>query len=185
MPRTKLSTTAVVDAALGIIDDRGVDALTLSAVAEKTGVAAPSLYKHIGSLAELKALVGVRVMEELTARLTAATVGRSRDDAITALMHTFRAYVTQYPGRYAAVPPDPLHNPALAAAGAQLLNVFLAVLRGYGLDGSTAIHHIRCLRAIAHGFASIEAAGGFGLPEDLDDTYEQLIGMFTASLPRT
>ena len=67
------------------------------------------------------------------------------------------------------------------AAGAALIEVFLAVLRGYDLKGPAAIHATRCLRAIVHGFASIEAVGGFGLPEDLDETYDQLIGMFTLS----
>jgi hypothetical protein len=56
-------------------------------------------------------------------------------------------------------------------------------LRGYGLRGSAAVHATRCLRAIVHGFVSIEAAGGFGLPANLDETYEQLIGMYTGSLP--
>ena len=59
--------------------------------------------------------------------------------------------------------------------------MFLAVLRGHGLDGADAVHATRCARALAHGFASLEASGGFGLPEDLDETYERLIRMFLAS----
>ncbi|MEU4639404.1 TetR/AcrR family transcriptional regulator [Micromonospora sp. NPDC023814] len=185
MPRAGLSTAAVVDAALDLIDDRGLDALTLAAVAERTGVAAPSLYKHVGSLAQLRTLMSVRIMEELTERFTAALVGRSGDDAVATLMRTYRHHAVEHPARHAAMPPDPLHDPALASAGTRLLEVFLAVLRGYGLEGEAAIHATRCLRAIVHGFASIEAAGGFGLPEDLDTTHEQLIHMFVASLPRT
>ncbi|HEX5598429.1 MAG TPA: WHG domain-containing protein [Micromonosporaceae bacterium] len=182
MTRAGLSTAAVVDAAIDVVDERGMEGLTLAAVAERTGVAAPSLYKHVSSLAELKALVGVQVMEELTGRLTAAVLGRSGDDAVAVLMRACRDYVLEHPARYAAMPPDPLHNPALAAAGARLLDVFLAVLRGYGLEGSRAVHATRSLRVIVHGFVSIEAAGGFGLPEDLADTYEHLIRMFLASL---
>lgn len=185
MPRARLSTAAVVDAALDLIDDRGLDALALAAVAERTGVAAPSLYKHVGSLAQLRTLVAVRIMEELTDRFTAALVGRSGDEAVATLMRAYRRYSVEHPARHAAMPPDPLHDPALASAGARLLEVFLAVLRGYGLEGEAAIHATRCLRAIVHGFASIEAAGGFGLPEDLDTTHEQLIHMFVASLPHT
>jgi AcrR family transcriptional regulator len=184
MPRVGLSTAAVIHAALGVIDDQGLDALTLAAVADRTGVAAPSLYKHIGSLAELKVLVGVRIMEELTERFTTAVMGRSGDDAVATLMRTYRTYVAEHPARHAAMPPDPLHDPALASAGTRLLNVFLAVLRGYGLRDAAAIHATRRLRAIVHGFSSLEAAGGFGLPEDLDTTHEQLINMFIASLPR-
>jgi Tetracyclin repressor-like, C-terminal domain len=57
-------------------------------------------------------------------------------------------------------------------------------LRGYGLHGAAAIHATRCLRVIVHGFASIESSGGFGLAEDPAETYEQLIQMYLASLPR-
>lgn len=185
MPRAGLSTAAVVDAALGLTDDRGLDALTLAAVAERTGVAAPSLYKHVGNLAHLRTLMAVRIMEELSERFTTVLVGRSGDDAVATLMRAYRRYALEHPARHAAMPPDPLHDPALASAGTRLLEVFLAVLRGYGLEGEAAIHATRCLRAIVHGFASIEATGGFGLPEDLDTTYEQLIDMFVASLPRT
>lgn len=182
--RAGLSTAAVVEAALAILDEHGADALTLAAVAQRTGVAAPSLYKHVGSLAELRALVAARVLEEMTERFTRAAIGRSGDEAVEALMHTYRAYVTEHPARYAAAPADALHDPRTAEPGRRLLEVFLAVLRGYDLADSAAIHTTRCLRAVAHGFASIEASGGFGLPEDLDETYARLVRMVVASLPR-
>ncbi|MFC6022355.1 TetR/AcrR family transcriptional regulator [Plantactinospora solaniradicis] len=184
VPRAGLSTTAVVDVALAVIDEQGPEALTLAAVAGRTGVAPPSLYKHVAGLAELRMLVGARVMDEMTERFAAAAMGRSGDEAVAVLMRGYRDYVREHPARYAALPPDPLHNPAMVAAGTRLLQVFLATLRGYGLTDSAAIHATRCARSIAHGFASIEASGGFGLPEDLDETYEQLIAMFVASLPR-
>lgn len=183
MPRVGLNPAAVVDAAIDVVDAEGVDALTLAAIASRVGVAAPSLYKHVGGLAELKALVGVRVMDEMTADLTAAVIGRGGREAVVALMRACRGYVLDHPNRYAAMPTDPLHDPVLAAAGGRLLEVFLAVLRGCGLNGSAAVHATRCLRAVVHGFTAIEATGGFGLPEDLDQTYEQLIAMFVASLP--
>ncbi|WP_344591662.1 TetR-like C-terminal domain-containing protein [Actinomadura vinacea] len=53
---------------------------------------------------------------------------------------------------------------------------------GYGLEGSAAVHATRRLRVLVHGFASIGSAGGFGLPEDLDDTYDQLIQMYLSNL---
>ncbi|GAA4454991.1 TetR/AcrR family transcriptional regulator [Phytohabitans houttuyneae] len=182
--RAGLSTAAVVEAALAIIDEQGAAALTLAAVAQRTGVAAPSLYKHVGSLAGLRTLVAARVLEEMTERFSRAVMGRSGDDAVEVLMREYRAYVTEHPARYAAAPADALHEPRTAEAGQRLLEVFLAVLRGYGLTDSAAIHTTRCVRAVVHGFASIEASGGFGLPEDLDTTYSQLVRMVLASLPR-
>jgi AcrR family transcriptional regulator len=184
VPRAGLSRAAVVAAALDVVDEQGLDALTLAAVAGRTGVAAPSLYKHVRNLAELHALVGAQVLEEMAQRFTAAVIGRSGDDAVAALMHAYRAFVTEKPARYSAVPMDPLSDPLLHDAGTQLLQVVLATLREYGLDGPAAIHAVRRLRVIVHGFASIEAAGGFGLPEDLDETYEQLIQMYLTDVAR-
>jgi AcrR family transcriptional regulator len=171
-----------VDAALAVVDEHGVDALTLAAVAQRTGVATPSLYKHVAGLGELRTLLGARVIGDMADHFTRTVLGRSGDDAVTALMHAYRDYVRQYPARYAAMPLDPLHDPALAAAGGKLLDVVLAALRAYGLAGSDAIHATRCLRAVAHGFSSLEAGGGFGLPEDLDQTYDQLVSTVIATL---
>ncbi|MEU8222239.1 WHG domain-containing protein [Kribbella sp. NPDC048915] len=177
-----LTPAAVVDVAFGLVDEHGPDGLTLAAVAQACGVATPSLYKHVASLGELKTLVGVRVLEDMTEQFTAAVLGRAGDDAVTALMHAYRAYVAAHPKRYAAMPMDPMHDPVQKAAGTKLIGVLGATLRGYGLQGSAAIQAIRRLRVIVHGFASIESAGGFGLPEDLDETYDQLIQLYLASL---
>jgi AcrR family transcriptional regulator len=182
MPRAGLSARTVVDAAIEVLDEQGPDGLTLAGVATRVGVAAPSLYKHVQGLPELRTLVGIRVMEELSEHLTLAVLGRGGDEAIAALMHACRDYVLRHPARYAAMPVQPLDDPAMAAAGTRLLNVFLAVLRSHDLTGPAAIHATRCLRAIVHGFATIEAAGGFGLPEEIDETYEWLIRMFLTNL---
>lgn len=183
-PRVGLSSSAVVEAALAIADERGLDAVTLAAVAARTGVATPSLYKHVGSLAELRSLMGVEVMRALTEHLTAAILGLSGDAAVSALMRSFRGYAREHPSRYAAIPLDTLQNPLTRDVGDKLMQVFLAVLRGYGLRDSAAIHAVRSARTIVHGFVSLEAAGGFRLPEDLDDTFQQLIDMYITSLPR-
>ncbi|WBB99390.1 MULTISPECIES: TetR/AcrR family transcriptional regulator [unclassified Solwaraspora] len=185
MPRVGLTPDALVDAAIALIDEHGLDALTLSALAGRVGVAAPSLYKHVGGgLTELRTLVAVRVLDEVADELTRHTLGLSRDAAVAALMRASRGYVRRYPARWAAMPADPLREPATAAAGTRLLEVFLAVLRGYGLDPAAAVHATRCLRATVHGFVALEVAGGFGLPEDLEQTYDRLIAMVVTSMPR-
>jgi AcrR family transcriptional regulator len=172
----------VVDVALALVDEKGLDALSLAAVADRAGVAAPSLYKHVGSLADLRTLMAARIMRQISASFTEVVMGRSRDEAVEALMRAYRAYALANPGRYALVPLDPLHNPPLADAGRELLGVFVAVLRGYGLDDAAATHAIRRLRATVHGFADLEAGGGFGLPEDIETTYDQVIDMYVRSL---
>ncbi len=62
--------------------------------------------------------------------------------------------------------------------------VLRAVLESYGLRGDEATHAIRGLRSLLHGFVSLEAAGGFGLPLDLDESFTRLVRVFAAGLPR-
>ena len=110
MPRAGLSTDGVVNVALDIVDEQGPEALSLSVVAARAGVAAPSLYKHVASLAELRSRVAARVLAEMTEVGTAAVLGLSGDAAIAALMRRLRAYGVEHPARYLAVPPDPMHT---------------------------------------------------------------------------
>jgi hypothetical protein len=97
-------------------------------------------------------------------------------------MHAYRSYVVEYPGRYNAMPPQPFGDARLEPAADRLLGILLAVLRGFGLEGPEAIHAARCARSAAHGFAVLEAAGGFGLPEHLDTSYAHLTTMVIAGI---
>src|ERR1700741_2415333 len=121
MPRAGLSADGVVDVALAIVDEQGPEALSLSVVAARAGVAAPSLYKHVASLAELRARVAARVLAEMTEVPTAAVLGLSGDAAIATLMRRLRTYGVEHPARYLAVPPDQMHVPPLEHTAARFI----------------------------------------------------------------
>ncbi|MDX6723503.1 MAG: hypothetical protein QOD73_1907, partial [Solirubrobacteraceae bacterium] len=63
----------------------------------------------------------------------------------------------------------------LAGAARSAVEVMLAILRGYGLEGDEAIHGARALRSALHGFVSLEVAGGFGLPVALDESFDRMV----------
>lgn len=183
MARAGLSREAVVDAAVAHIDAEGPQALTLAAIAAKTGVATPSLYKHVKGLPELRRLVGVRVMNELADRTTAAVIGHSGAKAVRAFMLAYRKYALDHPHRYAAMPQSPDPDPELVAAGHRLLDILFAVLAGCGVTGTPAVDLVRGIRAAGHGFAVLQSGGAFQQNEDVDDSYLALIDRFTVSLP--
>jgi TetR/AcrR family tetracycline transcriptional repressor len=54
----------VVDAALQLLDDEGLEALSLRTLAARLGVQAPTLYWHIGSKAELLDAVADAIMDD-------------------------------------------------------------------------------------------------------------------------
>lgn len=180
MPRAGLSREAVVRLALELVDDGGPDGftqLTLAKVASRAGVATPSLYKHVGSLAALRREVSVVAVRELTAAGAAATVGRSGADAVRALAHAWRAYAVAHPGRYAAtqVGPDP-------EAAAESVQVAAAALRGFALPDEHLVDAVRAARSAVHGFVMLELGGGFRLPHDLDRSFDVLVDMLVAGV---
>jgi AcrR family transcriptional regulator len=181
--RVGINLDAVVRAAAKIADDEGWDALTLARVAGKLRVRSPSLYNHVGGLEALRRELKLLVMRELNTALTRATIGKSRDDAVRALAVAYRAFVKRHPGTYAAtMVAAPKNDPAVEAAAGHLVETCLSVLSGYGLDRREGIHAIRAMRSAVHGFAALEIAGGFGIPLDVDKSFDWLVSSLLKGL---
>jgi AcrR family transcriptional regulator len=161
-PRSGLTTERVVEAAAALADEIGFDKLTLSAVARHFGVKDPSLYVHVRNLHDLRVRVALLASAELNDRIGAAVAGRSGRDALVAFGGAYRDYVLEHPQRYAATqirmdPAEVAGEPALLRS----IELTAAVLRGYGLGENAGLDAARLLRSTFHGFATLEAAGGF------------------------
>lgn len=182
MPRAGLTPARVVAAAADLADEVGLDRLTLAALAQRLGVALPSLYKHVRGLDAVQQRISALVTAELADVASAAVAGRSRTAALRAMADAFRAYAHRHPGRYPAVQrvPDP-DDPAHVAAGERLVGTIYAVLAGYGLSGEAAVDATRAFRSAVHGFVLLESTGGFGLPRSVDRSYAQLVGALDAA----
>jgi AcrR family transcriptional regulator len=189
VPRAGLSREAVVGLALEVVDGGGPDGfagLTLAQVASRAGVATPSLYKHVGSLGELRREVSVRAVREMADAGSRATVGLSGADAVRALARAWRDYALAHPGRYAATqvgpdPDDPAHAEHRAAAG-ESVAVAIAALRGFDLPDDGVVDAVRAARSAVHGFVTLELGGGFRMPQDVDRSFEALVTMLVAGI---
>ena len=183
MPRAGLSTAAVVGAAAELADAEGLEALTLARLAGSVGVRTPSLYNHVASLDDVRRRVALVGLRELGDAMRDATVGRAGDDALTAMAHAYRAYAHAHPGRYAAMQRAPAAgDDELATPAARAVDVLLAVLRGYGLEGDDAIHAARAVRSALHGFVALESGGGFGIPVALDESFDRMVAALARGL---
>ena len=184
MPRVGLDPAAVVAAAADLADEVGLANVTMGGLAERLGVRAPSLYKHVDSQADVTRGIAVLVATEMGDELRGALQGRAGRDALAAAARTFRSYVVKHPGRYAAAiridqssPDDPLTSAANLVLGS-----LSAVLAGYRLDPADNVHALRFLRSLFHGFAVLEAAGGFQMDTDVDESFEWLISFVDRGL---
>ncbi len=183
MPRAGLDAQAVVDAAAELADSEGLEAVTLASLAKRLNVKPPSLYNHLDGLEGVRRALALKALREIGSRITRAAVGQARDDALIAIAAAFRDFAREHPGLYAASLRAPgLDDDELVTAGNEIVTVVGAVLSGYGLEGNDALHATRGLRAIIHGFVSLESAAAFGLPLDLDESFRRLLRAFTAGL---
>ncbi len=177
--RAGLDRAAVVRAAAALVNAEGAEALTINRLARELGVQPPSLYNHINGLADLRHELALLSTQALGDRIIMAVVGKSGPAGVMALADAYRAYIREFPGLYQASlrasgtmeKPDP----ELRAAEDRVVRVAITLMESFGLMGAEAVHAVRGLRSAVHGFATLEIAGGFGIPLDLDESFHQLI----------
>lgn len=180
MSRQGLTPERVTDAAVALADADGLEAVTIARLAAELGVRPPSLYNHVPSLQALHRAVARRALGDLAQQLADAALGRSGPDAVTAVAHAYRAFAVAHPGRYAATVRTA--DPELREPGQRVVDIVLAALRAWKLPDDDALHTVRVLRAALHGFASLEIAGGFGAPIDVDASFDRLVSTLVAGL---
>lgn len=184
--KLRLDTTTVVQAAVELIEAEGLEALSLGRLAKQLDVQTPSLYNHVAGLPGLYRELALLSTRDLGTRMGTAALGKSGPVAVLSVAEAYRAYVKDHYGLYlTGLRSSGLQTPIdveLQATQEQVVQVALAVVASFGLQGDDALHAVRGLRSIVHGFATLEVAGGFGLPLDCDESFRRLINAFIAGL---
>ncbi len=166
----------MIDRAASLVDEIGLDQLTITKLGRALGIAPPGVYRHVNDLGDLRRALGRQAAREVAAVLSTACAGLSGQDALTALAGTLRAWAVRHPGRYAAlqVAPDPGDTDGQAAAE-HLIAVIASALRAYRLTGDDLTDAIRLIRSTLHGFVILEQSGGFKQPRDIEATLARII----------
>jgi AcrR family transcriptional regulator len=184
VPRAGLTSDDVVASAASLADEIGYQGVTMGLLADRLGVRAPSLYKHVDGLADVQHRLAALAMTELGEVIRDAVQGKAGLDALAALLTAVRGYVAAHPGRYTATVGAEFtgSDDPLLAAGIRVINSIAAVLRGYGIGDTEIDHAIRTIRSTMHGFAMLEASHGFQWDADPDESFEWMIGFIDRGL---
>ena len=185
--KLRLDTALVVQTAADLIEAEGLEELSLGRLAKQLNVQTPSLYNHVEGLPGLYRELALLSTRGLGERMGAAAIGKSGPAAVLAVAEAYRAYVKDHYGLYltglrSSGQQAPI-DVALQAAQERVVQIALAVIASFGLQGDDALHAVRGLRSIVHGFATLEVAGGFGLPLDCDESFRRLVTAFIDGLP--
>lgn len=167
----RTSRDAIVDAARALLEEEGLEAVTMQRVADRVGVRGPSLYKHVTDRAALIRAVADSVVADLGRVLDESMRTGDPAEDLRAVTVAYREFVRARPHGYgllfADLPDDLQPDPgALADLGRPLVD---AARRLVGDDEALAT--ARTIVAWAHGFLSMELAGAFRLGGDLETAY--------------
>ncbi len=182
---SRTSLVEIVAAGRELFESEGLPGLTMKRVAEKVGVRAPSLYKHVANRGDLVRLIAEDVVTELHDRLDTAVGGEDPRSDVNAMAHTFRSFVHENPAAYQLIfqplPEEWRPNPDLLAAATSI--VIHTASRLVGED--RALEAARTITSWAHGFVSMELAGVFRMGGDIDRAFDFGVERLTQALSTT
>lgn len=169
--KERITRSAILQVGRDLVNREGYDALTLARVANVLKIKTPSLYNHISSLNDLKKELALDALRRLNREVTQSAVGLSGDRALRAIGFAFIHFMRENPGLYAATLVAPnLQDPEIEQASSAIVSILLKVLEPYHFSEQKAIHLARGLRALAHGFSTLERQGGFQIKVPLEDS---------------
>ena len=164
----------IVASAREVLEDAGPSGLSMRALADRLGIRAPSIYKHLADKQALENAVISAGFEEFAAALEAA---QAEDDPLGAFAAAYRRFATEHPHLYRLMTEHPLQRDALVPGAEDRASAHVLVAAG----GDPAL--ARALWGLAHGLTILELNGRFPADADLDAAWEQGLDAFRARLP--
>jgi AcrR family transcriptional regulator len=169
----RTSQAAIVAVGRALLEEDGLEAVTMASVAERVGVRPPSLYKHVRDRGALMAAIATDAATEMGRVLAAADTGPGTPAPVrvAALAGAYRAFARRAPRAAAMLFTDlgpGTQAPIEAAAQAARPVVEVAAALAGPAD---ALPAARVLTAFVYGFTSMEAAGAFRLGGNVDDAF--------------
>ena len=182
--RRRLNRDLVIAQAVTMADEGGdLTAVSLTALAQALEIRTPSLYNHIASLEDLQYGMAVFSLQQLVSDLRQASMGLIGQEALVAIADAYRHFAQSHPGIYALIIRAPeSEETELVQLSQQLVQLLLLVMASMGVNGEDAVHAIRGLRAILHGFVSLEMADGYKLQLDREESFQRLIQTYLNGL---
>jgi AcrR family transcriptional regulator len=154
----------IVQAARGILESEGADALTMRRISDQLGIKAPSLYKHLPGREAVVAHLINDVLFESGDALHAAVSLPTPDGPVTALLDAYRDFGRRHPNLYRLTTAGDLDRIALSTG--------LETWAGEPFYRATGDpYRAQALWAFAHGTLILEIDGRFMPGSDLDQTW--------------
>jgi AcrR family transcriptional regulator len=160
----------IVSVARDLLEQEGLDALSMRRLADRLGIRAPSLYKHFADKQALEAALISDGFEEVAEVFEAALA--DTDDALGAIADAYRRFAHDHPHLYRLITERPLERDKILPGIEE--RAALPVYQAVGGDLDLA----RAAWAFAHGMTNLELNGRFPPNADLDAAWRRGLAAF-------
>jgi|SRR5271157_2579695 len=154
----KTSEEAIVAATVAIIEERGVEGLSVRAVATRLGLAPNALYYHFPERKMLEAAVAARGMRRINAALRKIVARLRGEDAVRRACRSYLRFARSHPAVYAVMMRKYPDVPGLLAEREGFREVSKTLLAGLGERRAASKANI-ALWALLHGLIELEREG--------------------------
>lgn len=160
----------IVAAARRLVEEEGLQALSMRRLGDRLGIRAPSIYKHLPDKAALENALISAAFEEQAAVFEAALAGEA--DPVSALAGAYREYARRHPQMYRLMTERPLDRARLTPGVEE--RAARPVVQAVGGDRDLA----RAMWAFAHGMTILELNDRFPPDADLDAAWQRGLAAF-------
>jgi hypothetical protein len=110
--------------------------------------------------------------------------GETAAQSLAEVAHAYRRFAHDHPGLLDALfpAPGPGEDDEVYRALAETAAVVAEAVIASGVPPEHAVDAVRSLRSAVHGFVVLEKEGGFGMPEDIDDSFAALVKMIVGGI---
>jgi len=155
----------ILDAALALADEKGLDAVSMRAVAERTGVTPMALYPHVGSKAALLDGMLGRLLADLLPPMVAATdhwraCGTTSQDwrqRLRTIAHLARGLAHRHPWAATLI----FSRPSVAQDAVRVVDQIYAALIDAGVPDAEVARVERLVSTFVIGYGASETGGRF------------------------
>jgi len=146
---------AILDAAIAIADESGLDAVSMRTVADRVGVTPMALYPHIGSKGALLDAMQGRILGEL---LAVTTAGQTWQEQLATLAHAGRDLAKRHPWAGTLM----FSRPSVAPDAVRVTDAIYQALLSAGVPDDEVPRLERLLSTFILGYGLSETGGRFG-----------------------
>lgn len=164
----RVTKAAVIQTASEIADKDGLNDVSLKAVAEKLNIRTPSLYNHIGSLADLLREVAHSGMRDMNARMTQAAIGNIGDAAIKAVSIEYLNYMIEHPGIYETIQWAAWHGTEeTESLHGNYLSLLMTLINSCNFNPDSTHEILNLLTGFLHGYTTTQLRYAFENPDEI------------------